>query len=158
VAGGGPVFDIGVHCLDTMRYILDDEPVDVSSTLWPLPTATATEESAMISLRFSRGVVGSIACSYTTPVRRTVLEVIGTAGILTSTDFTGGNSLGRITMIKGRHDKPVATTVEEVVVPNLYVTEVSLFTDWVFGGPAVEIDGVNGLMNMEVLDRILGVS
>lgn len=157
VAGGGPTFDIGVHCLDTIRYILDDEPVDVSAALWPLPTATATEETASISLRFSRGVIGSILCSYTTPVRRTILEIVGTAGILTVNDFTGGNTIGRISMTKGRHDKPVATTMEEVVVPNLYVVEISLFTDWVFGGPAVEIDGLNGLKNQEVLDRVLGV-
>lgn len=157
VAGGGPTFDIGVHCLDTIRYILDDEPVDVSAALWPLPTATATEETASISLRFSRGVIGSILCSYTTPVRRTILEFVGTAGILTVNDFTGGNTIGRISMTKGRHDKPVATTMEEVVVPNLYVVEISLFTDWVFGGPAVEIDGLNGLKNQEVLDRVLSV-
>ncbi len=25
VAGGGPVFDVGVHCLDTLRFVLDDE-------------------------------------------------------------------------------------------------------------------------------------
>jgi 1,5-anhydro-D-fructose reductase (1,5-anhydro-D-mannitol-forming) len=157
VAGGGPVFDVGVHCLDTIRYILDDEPVDVRAAVSPVPTEKSTEETASISLRFSRGVIGSILCSYTTPLRRAVLEVIGTAGIITLPDFTSSNALGRISLTKGKADRPVAATVEEVEVPNLYVTEVEMFTSWVLGGPAAEIDGVNGLMNQEVLDRALAV-
>src|SRR5215467_10949768 len=29
IAGGGPIADIGVHCIDALRYILDDEVVSV---------------------------------------------------------------------------------------------------------------------------------
>jgi predicted dehydrogenase len=158
VAGGGPVFDVGVHCLDTIRYVLGDEAVDVRAAVSPLPTALATEETAAIALRFSRGVIGSILCSYTTPLRRAILEVIGTAGIITLPDFTSNNTLARVSITKGKADRPFTTTVEEVEIPNLYVTEVEMFTSWVFGGPAAEINGVNGLMNMEVLDRVLGDS
>src|SRR6266480_1602077 len=30
VAGGGPIADVGVHCIDTLRYILQDEVVRIS--------------------------------------------------------------------------------------------------------------------------------
>jgi len=155
VAGGGPVFDVGVHCIDTLRYVLDDEPVDVTGSLWPLPTATATEESASIALRFSRGVVASVLCSYTAPVRRTMLEVIGTEGIVAAEDFTTGSHIGKISVIMGKHDRAASTTIEEVPVPNLYVEEVSIFTRWILGGPEPEIDGRNGLKNQQIIDRAI---
>ena len=31
VAGGGPIADVGVHCVDTLRYVLQDEVVRVSA-------------------------------------------------------------------------------------------------------------------------------
>ena len=38
LAGGGPVYDIGVHGLDTLRFILNDEVVSTKSDLHPRPT------------------------------------------------------------------------------------------------------------------------
>ena len=40
-------------------------------------------------------------------------------------------------------------------MPNLYVEEVSLFTEWVLGGSKPEIDGENGLKNQMVIDRAM---
>lgn len=155
VAGGGPVFDIGVHCIDTLRAILADEPALVSAALSPLPSQTATEEVAHVNLRFSRGVVASVFCSYVAPFRRNLIEVIGTEGIVSASDFTVVNQTGRVTVTKGKGDRPGATSIEDVAVPNLYVEEVSLFTAWVLGGSAPEIDGENGLKNQQVIDRAM---
>jgi 1,5-anhydro-D-fructose reductase (1,5-anhydro-D-mannitol-forming) len=155
VAGGGPVFDIGVHCIDTLRAILADEPVLVSAALSPLPSLTATEEVAHVSLRFSGGVVASVFCSYIAPFRRTFIEFLGTEGVVAASDFTVVNQKGRLTVTKGKGDRPGATTIEDIAVPNLYVEEVSLFTSWVLGGSAPEIDGENGLKNQRVIDRAL---
>lgn len=155
VAGGGPVFDIGVHCIDTLRAILADEPVHVSAAMSPLPTATSTEEVAHVCLRFSRGVVASVFCSYIAPFRRTFIEIMGTDGTITCPDFTTVNQVGHVAVTKGKGDRPGATDVEEIAVPNLYVEEVSLFTSWVLGGSAPEIDGENGLKNQLIINRAL---
>jgi len=155
IAGGGPIFDVGVHCLDTLRFILDDEPVDVASALSPLPTEEVTEESAFVSLRFTRGVVASIFCSYTAPLRRSFIEIVGTEGIVSAHDFTVSAQTGRITVTKGKGDRAAATTLEEVIVPNLYIEEVSIFTRWILGGPKPAIDGGNGLRNQLIIDRAI---
>ena len=73
LAGGGPVFDIGVHGLDTLRFVLDDDVVTTRSVLHPRPTAARTEGSAYVSLKFSRGTVASIYCSFMAPIRRTFI-------------------------------------------------------------------------------------
>jgi 1,5-anhydro-D-fructose reductase (1,5-anhydro-D-mannitol-forming) len=155
VAGGGPVFDIGVHCIDTLRAILADEPASIASVLWPIPTRTATEETAFIDLRFTRGVVASVFCSYVTPFRRTLLEIFGTEGVISAPDFTLANQTARLAVTKGKGDRQGATSIEDIVVPNLYVEEVSLFTDWVLGGRPPDIDGENGLKNQHIIDRAL---
>ena len=33
LAGGGPISDVGVHCIDALRYILQDEPKRVASSV-----------------------------------------------------------------------------------------------------------------------------
>ena len=100
IAGGGPIFDIGIHCLDTLCFVLDDEVESVKSHLFPLPTKTMTEKSAILTLSFSKGAVGSIACSFEAPVRQNVLEIIGTEGIVTVNDFS--QSARNLTLHIGR--------------------------------------------------------
>jgi len=157
VAGGGPVFDIGVHCIDTLRYLLHGEPADVTARLSPVPTAASTEESAIIAMRFPGGVLASVHCSFTSPFRRVSLEVIGTDGVITIPEFTAGDQHGRVILTRGKADKPLAPEVEEIAVPNLYVEEISMFTDWVLGGAEPEINGANGLSNQIVLDSALSL-
>jgi predicted dehydrogenase len=156
VAGGGPVFDIGVHCLDTIRYLLGEEPADVASVVSPTPTAIATEESAYVTLKFPGGTLASIFCSYTAPVRRSFIEVVGTEALITANDFTLSGHLGRLTYVKGKANNPAPPVVEEIQVHDLYVEEISQFTAWILGGPEPELTGRNALNNQRVIDRALG--
>jgi len=157
VAGGGPVYDIGVHCIDTLRYLLGGEPSDVTARLSPAPTKAATEESAILAMRFPGGVLASVQCSFTAPFRRVMLEVVGTEGVITIPEFTSSECRGRLTLTRGKADRPFAPEVEEMDVPNLYVEEISMFTDWLLGGSEPEINGANGLSNQIVLDSALSV-
>lgn len=55
LAGGGALFDLGVHVVDTLRHVLDDELVEVTATL----DATPIDEDAAVTFRTRGGVVGS---------------------------------------------------------------------------------------------------
>jgi 1,5-anhydro-D-fructose reductase (1,5-anhydro-D-mannitol-forming) len=155
VAGGGPVYDVGVHCIDTLRYVLGGEPSSVTGTLWPAPTETSTEESAFVTLQFPDGVMASVFCSFTAPYRRVLLEIIGTEGVITAPDFTSGDLTGRLTLTRGKGDRPADVVTEEIPVPNLYIEEATLFTDWILGGEEPELTGSNGLLNQRIIDRAL---
>ena len=157
VAGGGPVYDIGVHCIDTLRYLLGGEPSGVTGRLFPVPTVSATEESAILAMTFPGGVLASVQCSFTAPFRRVSLEIVGTEGIITVPDFTSNEYRGRLTLTRGKGDRPLPAEVEEIDVPNLYVEEISMFTDWLLGGAEPEINGANGLSNQIVLDSALSL-
>jgi 1,5-anhydro-D-fructose reductase (1,5-anhydro-D-mannitol-forming) len=156
VAGGGPVFDIGVHCLDTIRYLLGTEPIEVASVLAPEPTAAATEESAIVGLRFPGDILASIFCSYTSPVRRSFIEVVGTEALIAVNDFTLSSHQGRLILTRGKANEPASPVVEEIRVSDLYVEEISQFTAWILGGPEPELTGENGLNNQRVLEEICG--
>jgi predicted dehydrogenase len=155
VAGGGPIVDIGVHCLDTMRFVLADEVTAVQSTLHPLPDGSRVESTAEIALKFSRGTVGSIYCSYAAPIRRTTIEVVGTEGILSAPDFLLGGQTIPLTIDQGKDSRPQKASVEKVNVPNLYIEEVTHFSECILEGRNPISPGANGLANQRVLDQAL---
>jgi 1,5-anhydro-D-fructose reductase (1,5-anhydro-D-mannitol-forming) len=151
-AGGGPVFDIGVHCLDTLRYVLEDEVTDVRATLNPSPTDDRVEHTAQLALRLSRGTIGAIFCSYAAPFRRRFLEIIGTDGYLSAPDFTISKISVPLTVVLGPETGHSTTTTEHIVVPNLYVAEIEHFVTCITTNAEPESGGENGLANQRVLD------
>lgn len=155
LAGSGPVFDVGVHCLDTLRYVLDDEVATVSAELSPLPTAARTEESAQIALTFAKGTIGSIFCSFVAPVRRSFIRITGTNGILSAEDFTQGARTLELTFQQGRGGVLAGLSTERVEVPNLYVEEITHFSDCIMNDSEHLSPGENGLRNQRVLDAVL---
>jgi len=155
MAGGGPVFDVGVHCLDTLRFVLDDEVVSVKAELEPEPSEDRTEEVAEIALRFSRGTIAAIHCSYRSPIRRKQFEVVGEDALLSAPEFTIGETTLPLTVSFGRDDEPAEPRVEHVTVPNLYVEEITHFSDCILTDREPLLSGLNGLENQRILDRVL---
>ena len=152
VAGGGPIFDIGVHCLDTLRYVLDDEVEEVLSFCEPPPTEQRTESLAHLLLRFSRRSIGTITCSFLSPIRRTYLEVLGSEGVLSAFDFTVGSRTTPLVIQRAGKGGETETRVEEIAVPNLYVEEITHFSDSIIRDRDPGPSGLNGVRNQRVLD------
>lgn len=155
IAGGGPLFDIGVHCLDTIRFLLDDEVVSVKSHLEPSPTVTRTESTAAVLMRFSKGAVGTIYCSYASPIRRSFIEVVGTEGVLSALNFTRSGMTIPLTIIRKDKNEDGVWTVEDIVIHDLYVEEVTKFSDSILMNSDIVIPGNEGLENQRVLDEAL---
>ena len=155
VAGGGPVFDIGVHCLDTLKFILNDEVTGTKAFLSPIPADGRTEDTASITLQFSRGAVGAIYCSYATSFRRTFMEIVGTAGTLSAFDFTHNNAVVTLTLTTGKDGKKARTETEEIEIPNLHVTQVTAFSSSILNRTESPIPGEIGLSNQKVLDAAI---
>ena len=155
IAGGGPLFDVGVHCLDTLKFILDAEVSSVASHLEPRPTKTRTESTAVVSLRFPKGILASIYCSYDAPMRRSMIEVIGTEGTLTAIDFTLGDKSIQLMITPGVGGSGGETRTEMINVPNLYVEEINRFSSCILQNSKSPIPGKVGLSNQKVLDKAL---
>ena len=145
IAEGGPVFDIGVRCLDTTRFLLDDEVISVKSQLDPTPSAVTTESTARLALKFLRGTTAGKFCSYAAPIRHTYIEVIGEKGILSAEYFSWSSNALSLKVVLGENDKIMKSREETIVVPNLYEKEVTLFSECILSNTASPIPGEVGL-------------
>ena len=99
MAGGGPIADVGVHCIDALRYLLQDEPRLVSALGRPderclgerwlgergLEQSSDVEAAAILTLAFQRGTLATVLVS-TRARYRTPLEIVGDAGVLRAND------------------------------------------------------------------------
>ncbi len=153
-AGGGPIFDIGVHCLDTLRFVLDADVLSVAGKLEPIPSTARTETTVSLSLRLTNGTLASIHCSFDSSVRRSMMELIGTDGMLSATHFTVGDRVTPLTIAQGAGEN---AQTEMITVPNLYVEEITHFSKCILEKRKPSIPGDEGLKNQIVLDAALKV-
>jgi predicted dehydrogenase len=147
VAGGGPISDVGVHCIDTLRFILQDEVVRVSSVATSDTLSGEQEAAAAITLEFSRGTLGSVFVSFRTEYR-TPLEIVGTSGVLRSNN---GLTVDRPVNIQFHHE---GDSVETETVSNslAYARQVDSFAAAVEGKGIFPIPGKEGWKNQLILD------
>ena len=147
LAGGGPIADVGVHCVDALRYVLQDEVVSVSARgLWDKRSG-GVEAAALLSLEFSRGTLGTVLVSMRADYR-TPMEFVGEEGVLRADD---GLNVERPINLQLRRDGVV---VENEVVSNqyAYARQVDMFAAAVRGEAAFPVPGEEGWQNQEILD------
>jgi predicted dehydrogenase len=157
IAGGGPTFDVGVHCFDTMRFILDDEVVSVKGELSPTPTSKRTDSSAQLMVRFAAGTIGTVFTSYDAPIRESFIEILGTEARISALDFTVGGRQAELMIEKRTGAASPQVVVEKFDVPNLYAEEVSHFSNCILTNSEPALSGENGLMNQRILDTVMNL-
>jgi predicted dehydrogenase len=81
LACGGPIADVGVHCIDTLRYVLGANVETVSVLARKTEESAAVEAIASMQLELSGGVFANVTASSRAPYR-TLLEVTGSEGVL----------------------------------------------------------------------------
>ncbi|MFZ4619156.1 MAG: Gfo/Idh/MocA family protein [Bacteroidota bacterium] len=158
-AGGGPLFDIGIHSLDTIRFVLnDDHVVDVKSLMNPDNSAENVERTSVLSLRFSQGTLATVYTSYETPYRESFIEFIGTTGSISAYQFTPSNTETFIEIKRGKNGLVDSTERETFRVPNLYTLEVEHFSDCILNGTEPVITVKDSLHNQEILEKAVFLS
>jgi len=147
IAGGGPIADVGVHCIDVLRYILGDEIVRVAANAISDEESGDVEASAVLSLEFACGTLGSILVS-TRSEYRTPLEIVGETGSLRADDAF---SVERPVTIEFRQG---GTIVHREILSNVeaYSRQVDAFSAAIEGDAKFPVSGEEGWQNQEVLD------
>jgi len=147
LAGGGPVSDVGVHCIDALRYILQDEPTRVSVLGRPAEGSGDIEAAAVITLEFQRGTLATVLVS-TRAHYRTPLEIVGDAGVLRADDALNVERPVRLEL--WRNGQLVA---EETVSNHLaYARQVDSFAAALEGREVFPVPGQEGWQNQIILD------
>ena len=150
LAGAGPVFDIGVHCIDTLRFILQDEVVQVSAMANSDKRSGDVESVAALTLEFSRKTIGIVPISYRAEYR-TPLEIVGDAGVLSANNALNVEHPIQIELRRG----PDVTKRFDVSNHLAYGLQVDAFADWVEGKSEFPASGEEGWQNQEILDAAM---
>ena len=147
IAAGGPIADVGVHCIDALRYILNDEVVRVTASGMSDQDSGQVEAAAVLSLEFARGTLGSVLVSARAEYR-TPLEIVGETGVLRAEDAFSVEQPIEIEFRRG------GSFVEQELVSNTgaYARQVDMFSAAIEGKSEFPVPGEEGWQNQEVLD------
>lgn len=85
LAAGGPIADVGVHCIDALRFILQDD-VHTVFTSAVYDDRSLLEHSASMNLNFHKGTLGTVNVSILSPYR-TPFELVGEKGSIRAENF-----------------------------------------------------------------------
>jgi predicted dehydrogenase len=146
VAGGGPIADVGVHCIDSLRYILQDEVVRVSAR-GVQNGPDGVEHVAVLILEFSRGTLGTVLVSFRSAYR-TPLELVGETGVLRGDDVL---NVERPITLELRRPGSVTET-ENVSNHYAYARQVDAFAAAAEGNAKFPVPGEEGWQNQLILD------
>ncbi len=146
ISGGGPVADVGVHCVDALRFILQDEVLRVSACeIAGKPREV--EDGAVLLLEFSRGTLATVMVSFRAEYR-TPLELVGETGVLRAENALTVDRPVHLEQLRG------GAVVENLTVSNqlAYALQVDAFAAAVEGKAEFPISGEEGLRNQQILD------
>lgn len=152
MACGGPIGDVGIHAIDALRFVLQQEVVAVSTLAFSKPVEPDAnerelEESAAITLEFSREVLANVHVSFRANYR-TLIEVVGEDGVLTAESGFTVDQPVKIVHHVG------AKVISEETVSNgeAYVRMLDAFSASVEGSGMFASSGEDGLQNQRILD------
>jgi predicted dehydrogenase len=148
LATGGPLADVGVHCFDTLRYVLGDEIQSVMAQA-RYDTHWVVEASGAVLFQFAGGALATMSVSARAPYQ-TLLEVIGENGILSAVNALNVEHPVTVELRRGFD----VIEKREVWNNRAYTAQVEAFAEAVESGKPFDVPGEDGLQNQAILDGI----
>lgn len=148
LACAGPIADVGVHCIDALRFMLQDEVQSVFTSA-AYDTASPLETSATMNLKFRNGSLGTVSVSILAAYR-TPFEVVGEKGSIRAENFfTVETPIDLLIETDGKVRR------EQPSNHNAYARQFDAFAAAVERGTPFVAPGEEGLKNQLVLDAAL---
>ncbi len=150
LAGGGPLMDLGVYCVNTTRWLVNEDPAEVSAQTWTRDTATFrdVEQSISFRLQFPSGLILQGSSSYGAALS-SVVFVQGTKGWASLAPAFDFSEERRLVAKIGKRWIERKFPVQDEFGP-----ELDAFAAAIQKNVPVECDGVQGLRDMIVLEAI----
>ena len=150
MAGGGPLMDLGVYCVNTTRWLVEENPVEVSAKSWVHDTVRFwdVEQGISFRLQFPSGLVVQGSSSYGA-VLSSFIFVQGTKGWLS---LSPAFPFDEARLLTGKIGKRQIT--RKFKVTDEFAPELDAFATAIQNKHSVEGDGVQGHRDMIILDAI----
>lgn len=150
LAGGGPLMDLGVYCVNTSRWLVDEDPVEVSAQAWQHDPVRFREVEEGISFRmnFASGLVVQATSTYGA-APSSFINVQGTKGWASLAPAFPFEEERWVTgKIQGRWFERKFKVVDE------FAPEVDALATAIQTGGTVEPDGVQGHRDVVIIHSI----
>ncbi len=147
LALGGPIGDVGIHCIDALCYVLGDTVAAVQTLAHRDSRSGEVESHAVLALEFASGAMGTVTLT-TRAAYRSLLEITGERGSLSCEDaLTVDHPVSLVLREGGRikSEQPVSNA-------DAYTRMLDGFADAANGRGAYRAMGADGVRNQRVLD------
>jgi 1,5-anhydro-D-fructose reductase (1,5-anhydro-D-mannitol-forming) len=149
VAGAGALADVGVHMIDFVQWIINDEIKQVFALAYPSRASFQPDETSTLLMEFTGGCQATIRCSRELPIGANNLQVFGTGGMI---------STGPLRWVT-THQVTLQTSdrYQEFEFPaqNLYVSEIETFAKDLEKGTVLSATGEDGLRLAYVTEALI---
>ncbi len=154
-AGGGALADMGIHAVDTVRFLLGDPvPLSVYARIGTYYGSYDVDDTGLIVVNWDNGVTSLIESGWWQPHAdgpEAATQLYGTAGFgeLFPTHLSlpdpATDSVAEV-------DPGFAFPRAEHCPQEMYDRQMAAFVDRIRGGVTAVPDGVTGLVNMQIVD------
>jgi 1,5-anhydro-D-fructose reductase (1,5-anhydro-D-mannitol-forming) len=147
LACGGPIADVGVHCIDALRFVLGQDVLSISTVARKDEASGMVEAVASMQMEMTGGVYANVTVS-ARGLYRTLVEVTGSEGVLSAEN---GLTVDRSVELEVRQ---AGELVETATIENGdgYVRMLDSFAQAFRGEGSFAASGEDGVLNMRALD------
>lgn len=143
-AGGGVILDITVHDIDTLRFTLDSELVEVVGMSQNAAMASeGLEDGAMAVLRFDNGVLAQIHDAFTVKHGGHGIEYHGDAGSIIGRNVMSQQPVGDIMLRNASGEQQIPVEHE-----GLYIRGVAAFCAALAGQGSPSASALDGILSL----------
>jgi predicted dehydrogenase len=154
MAGGGPLYDVGIYCLNAARYLTGEEPVEVTGKLVDAPgdpRFREVEQSVQFVLRFPGGTVANCAASYDMHQTRT-LNIHSNAGAIRLDNAFAYE--GQLLNVNRLENGIETTTAHHLPAKDQFALELDHMADCVTAGTRPRTPGEEGRADVKLMQTI----
>jgi predicted dehydrogenase len=150
--GAGPLYDIGIYCINAARYLLGAEPVEVTALQLDNrrdERFAHVPEALSVSMHFPAGELATFTCSFGAH-SRAHYEVVGTEGRIELDDCYEYTEPMKMRIVRGE-----TVTTRTFRKKDQIAAEVDYFARCVRDDVAPEPSGQEGLADVRIIEAIV---
>jgi predicted dehydrogenase len=149
--GGGPLYDIGIYCINAARTIFAAEPIEVMATAVTHndPRFKEVPETVAVVMKYPEKQIASFTCSFGA-ADRSVYEVTGTKGSITvDPGYEYAEGLQYKLQVGGKK-----TLKKRFRKTDQFAAELIHFSDCVLKNREPAADGDEGLADVRIIEAM----
>jgi glucose-fructose oxidoreductase len=149
--GGGPLYDIGIYCINAARRMFAEEPLEVFAMSASVqdPRFAEVDETTSAMLRFSQGRLATITCSFGA-ARDSAYEIVGTKATLRSDPAYERSRPGTLSLTLDGQKKDLTFPPQDQ-----FALELAEFSECVLTGRDPVASGEEGLADVRIIQALL---